>query len=83
MPCPCPSKKRSLLVLVAAAVGAATAISVMRKRSAKKTAPDLPTVDHVVPERYVGTWYEIARLPNWFQTKCSSNHKAEIGRAHV
>ena len=78
MPCPCPSKKRSLFVLVAAAVGAATAISVMRSRSAKKAAlPDVPTVDHVVPERYVGTWYEIARLPNWFQTKCSRNNKAE------
>ena len=78
MPCPCPSKKRSLFVLVAAAVGAATAISVMRSRSAKKAAlPDVPTVDHVVPERYVGTWYESARLPNWFQTKCSRNNKAE------
>lgn len=31
----------------------------------------------VVPEvdlnRYAGTWYEIARLPNWFQKKCGGD----------
>jgi apolipoprotein D and lipocalin family protein len=31
----------------------------------------------VVPEvdlnRYAGTWYEIARLPNWFQKKCAGD----------
>jgi apolipoprotein D and lipocalin family protein len=26
--------------------------------------------------RYLGTWYEIARFPNWFQKKCVSNTKA-------
>ena len=57
VPCPCPSFYRARFVLVAAAVGAATAISVMRSRSARKAVlPDLLTVDHVVPERYVGTW---------------------------
>ncbi|MBU0691390.1 lipocalin family protein [bacterium] len=24
-------------------------------------------------ERYMGTWYEIARLPNWFQKKCAGD----------
>ena len=26
--------------------------------------------------RYLGTWYEIAKFPNWFQRKCVSNTKA-------
>lgn len=26
--------------------------------------------------RYLGTWYEIAKFPNWFQKKCTSNTKA-------
>lgn len=26
--------------------------------------------------RYLGTWYEIAKFPNWFQRKCASNTKA-------
>lgn len=32
--------------------------------------PALPVVDHVDLERYQGTWYEIARLPNWFERGC-------------
>lgn len=32
--------------------------------------PPLPTVDHVDLERYLGTWYEIARYPAPFQEGC-------------
>ena len=31
---------------------------------------ELPTVASVDLSRYVGTWYEIARLPMWFQRHC-------------
>ena len=30
----------------------------------------VPTVDLT---RYAGTWYEIARLPNWFQKQCTGD----------
>lgn len=30
----------------------------------------LATVDQVDMQRYAGTWYEIARLPQWFQRGC-------------
>lgn len=33
----------------------------------------IPSLD--VP-RYLGTWYEIAKFPNWFQKKCLSNTQA-------
>lgn len=36
-----------------------------------KTAP--PTVPHVDVTRYAGRWYELARLPMFFQRKCASD----------
>ena len=36
----------------------------------------LATVSEVDLKRYMGTWYEIARLPNSFQKKCSGNVSA-------
>lgn len=38
--------------------------------------PPLPTVAAVDLERYSGTWYEIARLPNRFQSMCASDTQA-------
>jgi len=38
--------------------------------------PPLATVPAVELERYYGTWYEIAHLPNWFQEKCASDTQA-------
>jgi len=35
-----------------------------------ETKSDLPTVASVDLGRYAGTWYEIARLPMWFQRHC-------------
>lgn len=46
---------------VNAQVGEATAVNTI-------TTLDVP--------RYLGTWYEIAKFPNWFQKKCVSNTKA-------
>lgn len=38
--------------------------------------PPLPTVRSVDLGRYTGTWYEIARLPNRFQSMCVSDTRA-------
>ena len=35
------------------------------------------TVSQVDLKRYVGTWYEIARVPNWFQDQCVGNVTAD------
>ena len=37
------------------------------------TVKTIPSLD---VQRYMGTWYEIAKYPNWFQKKCVSNTKA-------
>ncbi len=39
--------------------------------------PPLPTVQSVDLVRYSGTWYEIARLPNWFQSTCVADTQAD------
>jgi apolipoprotein D and lipocalin family protein len=37
----------------------------------------LTTVAALDVPRYMGTWYEIAKLPNWFQRKCASSTRAQ------
>lgn len=44
------------------------------------TQPPLKTVDHVDLNRYLGKWYEIARLPNRFEKKCERDITAEYSK---
>ena len=46
--------------------------------SAQGQASDVSvkTIPSLDVQRYLGTWYEIAKYPNWFQKKCVSNTKA-------
>lgn len=39
--------------------------------SALRTIPSLDVA------RYMGTWYEIAKYPNWFQNKCTGGARAD------
>ncbi len=41
---------------------------------AQNTEPQ--TVDHVNLQRYIGTWYEISKIPNSFQDQCAGNTTA-------
>lgn len=38
--------------------------------------PPLKAVPSVDVPRYMGTWHEIAKYPNWFQKKCASSTQA-------
>lgn len=38
---------------------------------------ELTPIETLDVSRYVGTWYEIAKFPNWFQRKCVADTKAE------
>ncbi|MBL8397254.1 MAG: lipocalin family protein [Candidatus Accumulibacter sp.] len=40
-------------------------------------AQPLPTIASLDVPRYMGTWYEIARLPNRFQQKCVGQSRAD------
>jgi apolipoprotein D and lipocalin family protein len=37
----------------------------------------LSTISALDVPRYMGTWFEIAKFPNWFQRKCTGGTKAE------
>lgn len=37
----------------------------------------LKTIPALDVPRYMGTWFEIAKFPNWFQKKCTGSTKAE------
>jgi apolipoprotein D and lipocalin family protein len=57
---------RSLLLLLS--------ITANAQNSSVSPLSVVPSVD--LP-RYAGTWYEIARLPNWFQKQCAGEVTAE------
>lgn len=40
-------------------------------------AEPLATIDRLDVPRYMGTWYEITKYPNWFQKKCVSDTSAD------
>lgn len=44
---------------------------------AQSTKAALTTIETLDVRRYMGTWYEIAKYPNWFQKKCVGNTRAE------
>jgi apolipoprotein D and lipocalin family protein len=46
-----------------------------------ETKPALPVVPSVDLERYAGTWYEIARLPMWFQRHCMDSKATYTDRS--
>lgn len=44
-----------------------------------QTAPASEVLEPITSldvERYMGTWHEVAKYPNWFQRKCASNTHA-------
>ena len=43
---------------------------------AQQSGQAVNTIASLDVPRYLGTWYEIAKFPNWFQKKCASNTKA-------
>ncbi len=59
----------SILGLLLICIGSSQAMAQQGDQNVKTIkALDVP--------RYLGTWYEIAKSPNWFQKKCVSNTKA-------
>jgi apolipoprotein D and lipocalin family protein len=44
---------------------------------AQPTHSTLSTISALDVPRYMGTWFEIAKFPNWFQRKCTGGTKAE------
>lgn len=65
-------KLRSL-ILTALTIALVVGLAQLKVTAREKT---LEIVDGFDVKRYAGTWYEIARLPNWFERNCSGNISA-------
>jgi hypothetical protein len=52
------------------AVGSAVLLGLGATTMAYAQKESLPTVEKVELDRYLGTWYEVARKPLYFQNKC-------------
>lgn len=66
--------KGALLLLAMAALSFATCPAGAQDTTSNVGPP--VTVDSVDLNRYMGMWYEIARIPNTFQSKCAMNTTA-------
>ena len=63
-------KKINLVLL-----GVALALMHIQVQAQASDSP-VKTIASLDVPRYMGTWYEIAKFPNWFQKKCVGNTKA-------
>lgn len=63
------SSRIAILGLLLICFGSSQAMAQQGDQSVK-------TIDSLNVSRYLGTWYEIAKFPNWFQRKCASNTQA-------
>lgn len=61
------------LKLAKIAVGGAVLIGLGAATLAYARSDSLPTVEKVELDRYLGTWYEVARKPMVFQKQCDRN----------
>ena len=61
-----------------AIVGTIVGLGMTRTANAQPTTPQ--TVARVDLDRYMGTWYEIARLPMFFQRHCASDVTASYSQ---
>lgn len=62
-------RSRSMLLAVAGIAGAVAAVALATSARAA-TPPEVAA--HVDLQRYLGTWYEIASIPNAFQRHCTA-----------
>ena len=65
--------KRSSIALFACLAAA----TVQAQTPAAQVPRPLVTVASLDVPRYMGTWFEIAKYPNWFQRKCIADTRAE------
>src|SRR5690606_41809489 len=71
---------RNKILGAAAATAVMTGITIaVAKKKQKENYPDLDVVNHVDLDKYLGEWYEIARMPAPFEKNCYAA-KAEYSK---
>ena len=68
---------RPLLTVFVAALCLTSAGCPPAATAAQSAGTGLATIANLEVPRYMGTWYEIAKYPNWFQRKCVADTRAD------
>ena len=64
------------LLVFCSSLNWAVAQSAQSAQAEQKTVAPIKTIASLDVARYQGTWYEIAKFPNWFQRKCIADTNA-------
>ena len=70
------SRIRAWLCRAALLLGVAC-LAFLAPGSARAEPAALQPIARLDVQRYLGTWYEIAKFPNWFQRKCAEQTQAQ------
>jgi apolipoprotein D and lipocalin family protein len=67
---------RSLIAALCFGLSAWTPLALAQAQSSEATPAPLESIAALDVPRYMGTWYEVAKYPNWFQKRCIANTSA-------
>ncbi|SDC40917.1 apolipoprotein D and lipocalin family protein [Acinetobacter marinus] len=74
------TKNKKIWLTAVALTGLAVWVNVAQAKSSAMQTPTTAqpkAVDAIDVQKYLGTWYEVARLPMYFQRNCASDVQAE------
>jgi len=67
---------RSLIAALCLSLSAWIPLASAQTQSAEIAPAPLEAIASLDVPRYMGTWYEVAKYPNWFQKRCIANTSA-------
>lgn len=70
------SLSRSLIAALCFSLSAWVPLVSAQTQSSEASPAPLEAIASLDVPRYIGTWYEVAKYPNWFQKRCIANTSA-------
>ena len=67
---------RSLIAALCISFSAWAPLASAQAQSSEASPAPLESIASLDVPRYMGTWYEVAKYPNWFQRRCIANTSA-------
>jgi apolipoprotein D and lipocalin family protein len=67
---------RSLIAVLCFSLSAWVPLASAQTQSSEVSPAPLESIASLDVARYMGTWYEVAKYPNWFQKRCIANTSA-------
>ena len=67
---------RWLITAICCSLAAWVPLAAAQAQSSEVSPAPLESIASLDVSRYMGTWYEVAKYPNWFQKRCIANTSA-------